>query len=158
MGHLTYWYGADPAWRLPFEREAKRYYGRSITVELHPETLLYRHRGLDIRGRREPVPVTIRFDAKPCYPTYGLRPQDYPHVFADAELPSPHRMPDHSLCLFYPGDPVERRWISADGLLSLLHLSGDHIFKETYWRRTGGRHRGIWLGEQAPHGYKGKAS
>lgn len=158
MGSLTAWYGADPVWRLPFEREAKRYYGPAISRELHPATLLYRHAGLDVPGRTALVPVTVRFDAKPCYETYGLRPEDYPRVFADVGLLSPHRMPDRSLCLYYPGDPVERRWIASDGLLALLNLVSDHLFYETYWRHTGGHRRGRWLGAQAPHGYRGRAA
>lgn len=159
MGNLTYWwYGADPVWRLPFQRDARRRDGKAITVELRHDSLLYMHSGLDVPGRSKAVPVTVRFDAKPRYDTYGLRAEDYPRVFADAGLESPHRMPDRSLCLFYPGDPVERRWIAGDGLLSLLDLAADHLFYETYWRHTGGPKRGVWLGDEAPHGFRGSAA
>ena len=155
MGNLTDWYGARSSWTLPFRRDAKRYYGDVVRSELHAGYLLYRHEGLDIPGRPEPVPVTVRFDAQPRYETYGLRAEDYPRVYADPGLPSPHRMPDDSLCLFYPGDPPGRRWTADNGLLKLLSLTADHIFFETYWRDTGGHDRGIWLGLEAPHGYQG---
>lgn len=156
MGSVsTRWYGADPAWTLPFQRDARRHYGPAVTVALRPNYLLYRHKGLDIPGRDEPVAVEVRFEARPLYDTYGLSPQDYPRVFADPGFASPHRMPDDSLCLFYPGDPPERRWTADDGLLALLNLAGDHLFFETYWRHTGGHQGGKWLAPEAPHGYQG---
>lgn len=156
MGSLsTRWYGADPAWTLPFQRDARRHYGSAVTVALRHNYLLYRHEGLDVPGRDEPVPVEVRLEARPLYDTYGLSPQDYPRVFADHGLASPHRMPDDSLCLFYPGDPPERRWTADDGLLALLNLAGDHLFFETYWRHTGGHQGGKWLAPEAPHGYQG---
>lgn len=149
------WYGADPVWTLPFQRDARRHYGDEIKVDLRRDQLIYRHRGLDVPGRDRAVPVTILFEARPLYDTYGLAAQDYPRVFADAGLESPHRMPDDSLCLFYPGDPPDRRWTAEDGLLALLNLTGDHLFFETYWRHTGGRRGGKWLAPEAPHGYQG---
>lgn len=149
------WYGADPVWTLPFQRDARRYYGDEVEANLRDDQLIYRHRGLDVPGREQTVPVTILFEARPLYDTYGLAAQDYPRVFADAGLESPHRMPDDSLCLFYPGDPPDRRWTAEDGLLALLNLTGDHLFFETYWRHTGGRRGGMWLAPEAPHGLQG---
>ena len=149
------WYGADPSWRLPFQRDGRRHYGNEITVDLRLDHLLYRHQGLEVSGRERPVPVTILFEAQPFYNTYGLSPQDYPRVFADLGLDSPHRMPDDSLCLFYPGDPPDQRWTADDGLLALFNLTADHLFFETYWRHTGGRRCGTWLAPEAPHGYQG---
>lgn len=99
------------------------------------------------------MPVAISFYAQPFYDTYGLAPEDYPRVFADPGLASPHRMPDDSLCLFFPGDPLERRWTAKNGLLALINLAGDHLFFETYWRHTGGHRNGTWLSPEAPHGY-----
>lgn len=156
MGRITpRWYGADPIWTLPFQRDARRHHGDEIKVDLRHDQLIYRYRGLEVPGRDRPVPVTILFEARPLYDTYGLAAQDYPRVFADAGLESPHRMPDDSLCLFYPGDPPDRRWTAEDGLLALLNLTGDHLFFETYWRHTGGRRGGKWLAPEAPHGYQG---
>ncbi len=149
------WYGEDSAWVLPFQREARRYFGDALQAELRHGCLFYRHEGLDIPGRTEPVPVSVEFKAQPPYARYGLSPEDYPRVFADRGLSSPHRMPDDSLCLFYPRDPLERRWSADRGLLALLALVADHIFFETYWRHTGGYRRGLWIGPEAPHGLQG---
>jgi hypothetical protein len=157
MGDVTHWFGAQPSWTLPFQRDARRYYGESVTTELGPGWRIYRHDGLDIPGRTEPIAVTVRFEAKPRYDTFGLNACDYPRVFADPGLQSPHRMPDDSLCLYYPGDPVERRWTADEGLLRLFELVGDHLFFETYWRQTGGPRGGIWLAPEAPHGHPGTA-
>lgn len=155
MGRVTSrWYGADSSWTIPFQRDARRHYGSDVTVDLGHDHLIYHHGGLDIPGRDEPVPATIVFEARPRYDTHGLAPQDYPRVYADAGLQSPHRMPDDSLCLFYPGDPPDRRWTAKDGLLALLDLTGDHLFLETYWRHTGGHRGGKWLAPEAPHGYQ----
>lgn len=157
MGGITpRWYGEDPAWRLPFQRDARRHYGDAVVAKLRTSCLVYRHQGLEVPGR-EPIPVVILFEAFPTYETYGLAPQDYPKVFADPRQVSPHRMPDGSLCLFYPGDPPDQRWTDDSGLLSLLNLTGDHLFFETYWRHTGERRGGLWLGPEAPHGYGGEA-
>lgn len=151
------WYGADPVWTLPFQRDARRRYGNEITVKTRSDRLTYIHQGLSIRGRNQPIPVIIQFWPNPSYETFGLAPQNYPRVFADAGMESPHRMPDDSLCLFYPGDPPDRRWTSELGLLTLLDLTGDHLFFETYWRHTGGHQGGQWLAPEAPHGYQGVA-
>lgn len=152
--HPERWFGSTPAWRLPQERDAKRHFGRDLTMAQTATTLTYRHTGLRVSGRIAPVPVTIRFYAQPPYTLYGLSPQDYPRVFADPGAESKHRMPeDDSLCLFYAGDPVEHRWTSDKGLLSLFDLIADHLFHEDYWRSTGGSRRGIWLGREAPHGF-----
>jgi hypothetical protein len=107
-------------------------------------------------GVLAPVAVSVRFEHAPTYNTYGLAAQDYPRVWAERGLPSPHRMPtDDSLCLFFPHDPPERRWHSALGLLTLLDLARDHLFFEHHWRTTGGWSGGEWLGAQAPHGFPG---
>jgi hypothetical protein len=99
------------------------------------------------------VPVIIDFRAEPRWPTYGLQPEDYPAVYADA-AESPHRMPDYSLCLFYPGDPPWRRWRSrVDYLDGLLHIVHDHLCAEHIWRQTGGHRGGHWVLDEAPHGF-----
>jgi hypothetical protein len=152
QSRTTDWYGSRPSWRLPLERASASEYGSLITVHQTENTLTYTHAGIRVSGRTEPVPVMVQFHADPPYSTYGLDPMDYPRVFADPGAASKHRMPDDSLCLYYAGDPVERRWTSDWGLLSLLDLTGDHLFLEDYWRATGGVHKGQWLGPEAPHG------
>jgi hypothetical protein len=73
-------------------------------------------------------------------------------VYADGPDESPHRYapapkdPRSSLCIWYPNDPPERRWVPQDGLLSLIEMTRIHLFKEAFWRETG-----EWLGEEAPH-------
>jgi hypothetical protein len=31
-------------------------------------------------------------------------------------------------------------------------MSAHHLFKEAWWRETGGRSGGEWVGDEAPHG------
>lgn len=69
-----------------------------------------------------------------------------PTVFADGPNESPHRYSDGSLCMWYPHDPPEQKWVFADGLLALLNLIQAHLFREAWWRETG-----EWLGPEAPH-------
>lgn len=75
----------------------------------------------------------------------GLTPESV-RVTADGPTASPHRFSDESLCIWYPKDGPERKWIHSDGLVALLDLVSLHLFKEAYWRETD-----IWLGEEAPH-------
>lgn len=70
-----------------------------------------------------------------------------PSVYSDGPSDSPHRyQPDLSLCMWYPQDPEERRWVFSDGLLDLLDIVVAHLFKEEWWRETG-----EWLGDEVPH-------
>jgi hypothetical protein len=81
-----------------------------------------------------------------------------PHVYADGPAgwdASPHRFAargDRRLCIWHGGDDAERCWVPADGLLSLLGMAAHHLFKEAWWRETGGRDGGEWLGDEYPHG------
>ena len=87
-------------------------------------------------------------------PSYGARKvhirfsgmSDVPSVFVDGPRDSPHRYSDGSLCMWYPRDPVDRRWVFEDGLLDLIGLVIAHLFREAWWRETG-----EWLGEEVPH-------
>jgi hypothetical protein len=56
-----------------------------------------------------------------------------------------------------PGDPPERRWRPADGLLVLIDLARDHVFFEDHWRATGGPQGGEWLGDEQPHSFPAAA-
>lgn len=60
---------------------------------------------------------------------------------------SPHRYGDGTLCMWYPPDPSEEKWVFDDGLLALLNHIQAHLFREAWWRE-----HGVWLGPQAPHG------
>jgi len=118
--------------------------------------LVIEHAGLDVPARRELVPVRIEFHENPNYSTHGLSPMDYPRVLADPGAASKHRFNDDSLCLWFPGDPEERRWQHTDGLITLLNTVRNHLFFEDHWRATGGaggpdQPAGEWLGDEAPH-------
>ena len=71
-------------------------------------------------------------------------------------IASPHRNgPEgsafgHELCLYFPGDPEEARWVSGDGLVALADLARAHIWREFVWRTDG-----YWPGPEAPHGWPG---
>lgn len=109
---------------------------------------------LDVRGPNDPTDIVVRFYDYPPYETYGLAPADYPRVFAEPGMASKHRMPDDdALCLYYPLDPPWRRWTADKGLLDLLDLIADHLGFEAYWRATGGDDGGIWVGDEAEHGF-----
>lgn len=69
-------------------------------------------------------------------------------AFADGP-PSPHRYADGSLCMWFPGDPFNRRWSIDDGLVNLLYLVRNHLFREAYWRE-----HGEWLGDERAHDSK----
>lgn len=69
-----------------------------------------------------------------------------PRVRADGPSESPHRYPDGSLCIWYPHDSIDSRWVLEDGLAHLLGLTALHLFREAWWRDTG-----EWLGPEAPH-------
>ena len=69
-----------------------------------------------------------------------------PRIIVDGPA-SPHRYGDKSLCIWYPWDPPEQRWVFRDGLLALINHIQAHLFREAWWREAG-----EWLGPQAPHG------
>lgn len=48
--------------------------------------------------------------------------------------------------MWYPRDPLERRWVFEDGLLALLGQIAAHLVKEHLWRETG-----RWPGDEVPH-------
>ena len=120
--------------------------------------LVIEHAGIDIPGRRDPVPIRIEFHERPDYDTYGLPAIDYPRVLADPGATSKHRLPGDALCLWFPRDPDDRRWNHSHGIVPLLNLTRNHLLFEDHWRATGGhggagRREGEWLGDEAPHGF-----
>ena len=91
-GRSCNWFAYDAAWWAPFERDAKRRHGYPITTERTLNTLTYRTH-LEVPGVLAPVAVAVRFEHTAGYNTYGLTAQDYPRVWAESGLQSPHRMP-----------------------------------------------------------------
>ena len=72
-------------------------------------------------------------------------------VYADGSAganASPHRYLDGSLCMWFPADPPAMRWQFDNGLLRLLEITVNHLFREAWWRETA-----EWLGPEAPHGH-----
>ena len=131
------WYGLTVV-RLNFERGVK--------------TQFPNLRGGRIKGGceyRATVPVSDNEPRKIRIRFNGMA--NVPSVFADGPREAPHRYDDDSLCMWYPDDPIERRWVFEDGLVALMGLVMAHLFKEAWWRETG-----EWLGEEVPHGAQSK--
>ena len=83
--------------------------------------------------------TTVRID-------FALPSPHVPRVTVDGPTDSPHRYEDNSLCMWYPRDPIDRRWTFSDGLIQLIGLIQVHLIREHLWRRTG-----RWYGDEAPH-------
>lgn len=47
-----------------------------------------------------------------------------------------------------PSDPPELRWLPEHRLVGLIEMARLHLFREEYWRRTGGWDGGEWLGPE----------
>jgi hypothetical protein len=167
-GGTNPWYGTDLGFQrsLIDELDLHPEHRGSITIALADPTACYRqqrvlvieHAGIDVPCRIDPVPVRIEFHEHPNYDTYGLPAIDYPRVHADPGVSSKHRLPGDALCLWFPHDPEERRWTHHQGLVALLNTTRNHLFFEDHWRATGGhggtgRPEGIWLGDEAGHGF-----
>lgn len=74
------------------------------------------------------------------------RPME-PMVNVDGPTDSPHRYSDGTLCMWYPTDPPERRWIHADGAAALVANITAHLIREEWYRKSG-----EWLGDEVRHG------
>jgi hypothetical protein len=79
--------------------------------------------------------------------TYSRRSPTDPKVTVDGPTDSPHRYSDGTLCMWYPSDPPERRWTSADGAGALIANITAHLVREEWYRKTG-----EWVGEEVRHG------
>ena len=90
----------------------------------------------------EPRKARIRFRPDSSRP---------PRVTVDGTRESPHRYDGGALCMWYPKDPVDKKWVFDDGLLELLVMIEFHLYREAWWRETGGYNCGEWLGPEAPH-------
>lgn len=75
---MPIWYGAQPAWWAPLERDARRQFGDAVRHSYRRDSLTYELTGLDVIGEHDPIDVRIRFHADPPYLTYGQRPEDFP--------------------------------------------------------------------------------
>lgn len=88
----------------------------------------------------EPRRITIVFKAN--------EPASFVEVFADGPTESSHRYGKNKLCMWYPADPPELRWLPEHRLVGLIEMARLHLFREEYWRRTGGWDGGEWVGPE----------
>ena len=163
----TVWFGADPSFWYPLERDAHRFLPEAVVWRYRPGLLTYTVEKLAVPGEVLPHGITIEFWRIPEYETYGLAPEDYPRVHTDSLSPRRHAfcagdlcicasgarrygVTLHSgpLCLWYPHDPSARRWTHDMGLRVLIEMIRRHLLAELEWRRTG-----RWILEEAAHGF-----
>ncbi len=165
----TLWYGAQAAWWMPLERDARRRYRDRLRVTIAYRVLAYELTDFAVVGDDVPHRLRIEFHAAPSYDSYGLSAEEFPRVYASRLRPfdeappgtptvyrragrwkSPHRYvaTDGALCMWYPKDPRERRWLPADGLLALIEMAHNHLFAERYhWLHD------RWPLDEVPHGF-----
>lgn len=72
---------------------------------------------------------------------------EVPRVLVDGPADSPHRYSDNTLCMWYPDDPRERRWVPAYGSADLVTRIAAHLIREAWWRETA-----EWIGPEVSHG------
>jgi len=136
--------GGGGSWIADF---ARRHALIASAKKVYPDTRLVR------RQRPEGVSYTCHvelpvdhYDDRRITIVFDAAAPSIPRVYADGPTASPHRYSKQELCLWYPGDGAERRWVPDDGLLHLLGMIQMHLFKEGYWRETG-----EWPGDEGPH-------
>lgn len=156
------WFATDLDWLLPFEAEARSTYGSRLHARLSVDAfsadpavsqrLTYRVDGVDANGMAPSATLSVVFSSAP--EPHGIPPRDWPRVYSSGPPPNRavvgeeayHRHADGALCLWYPADPPERRWVSSMGLASLLVLAERHLFLEHAAALTG-----EWVAEAAEH-------
>ena len=125
--------------RLRFERGV-----RARHPDLRCTTVGRGHGALVTYRLTVPVPEyearSVTIELVNGYSPFGAK------ITVDGPTESPHRYSDESLCIWFPSDPEERKWVGDDGLGELIRQIAVHLFKEAYWRETG-----EWLGPEAPH-------
>lgn len=131
------WYGEDRR-RALFERNA-----RAAFPGIRCETLRGKSAG---RLYRLTVEVPY-FEDRRVRVIFRQQTPSLPVVTVDGPTDSPHRYGKGELCIWYPKDDQENRWVLDDGLPSLIGLTIAHLFREAYWRLAG-----EWLGPEAGHG------
>jgi hypothetical protein len=131
------WYGNDVQ-RARFERGAQRHFPtlKGVTRKRGPKA-----------GRIYTVTIAIPdYEPRRVEILFPKRVPSLPKITTDGPTDSPHRYDKQELCIWYPDDPEEHRWVFEDGLLVLLGLIAVHLFREAWWCETG-----EWLGPEAGH-------
>jgi hypothetical protein len=94
-------------------------------------------RALVLRGDVDVPTLPKRRRVAICFP--GPPSRVRPIVMVSGPRESRHRFPQFrptSLCLYYGPDPKSMRWHPDDGLVGLIDLIREHLFKEEWWRAT----------------------
>lgn len=83
---------------------------------------------VDVTGTLDTVGVEVKF---------GPRGSDRPAIRVDGPECLRHRWDDGTICVWDPGDPVERRWVLGDGFEALRNHIQLHAFCEEECRQGG---------------------
>lgn len=94
-------------------------------------------RALVLRGQVDVPTLPKRRNVAVCFrgPPSRVRPV----VMVSGPTHSRHRFVDYrptSLCLYFGPDPQSMKWNINDGLVGLVDLIRQHLFKEEWWRAT----------------------
>ena len=131
------WYGNDK-WRAVFERGAK---------QQSPTLRGTTRKSGSKAGRTYKVLLDVpHYERREVEIFFSKQTPPLAKITADGPTDSPHRYGDGKLCIWYPDDPVNEKWVVEDGLLMLLGLIIAHLFREAWWRETG-----EWLGPEKGH-------
>lgn len=124
---------------LRFEKGAFEQHPSLVGRNIRSGHRLYREYTLGIRVKNYDCTrrVTIKIFSRSAHS---------PLVTCDGPGDSPHRYDTGELCMWYPYDPKEQRWVFEDGLLALIVYIEAHLFREEWWRETG-----EWLGPEIAH-------
>lgn len=71
---------------------------------------------------------------------------EVPRIFVNGPTDSPHRYDNGELCIWFPFDGHNARWLRCDGATALLGHIVVYLIKEEWWRHTG-----EWVGDEVPH-------
>lgn len=133
---MSVWFD-DIATVIIFESAARREFAAFKGRKLGTSRQLIYELPVEIPGYDQERQVRIEFPAAQTA---------WPRITVDGPSDSPYRYGDGSLCMFYPGDPADRRWTLSDGLAALIDTIAVHLFQE-----EDARHGHGWSGEEAPH-------
>ena len=131
--------------RLNFERGVKGQFADLSTATVRPTAKVpggyrvQRHRASSaLRGTKDP---------------YSIQGYDRTCLLSLRMVHRSHRTAtrNNSLCMWFPEDPIDCRWVFEDGLLNLIGLAMAHLFREAWWRETG-----EWAGEEVGHGLEAR--
>jgi hypothetical protein len=121
-----------------FEREASRYFPGLSSV-----TITSSHNA----GRKYRLTVHVpHYDDRRVQILFRKDYPRIPRVSVDGPVDSKHRFSSGELCMWYPEDSVDNRWVFEDGLVALLGQIVVHLFREAWCRETG-----EWTGPEVDH-------